>query len=76
MTKLLEEKGKLFDDISTKSIIEQIDINLEQENNPNEFTHPENFNGYNYERNCIYRLLKLVGEENIKILPNLYFFID
>ena len=74
LTQLVEEKNKLFDDIS-QSIIKKIDINLEHEKNYNEFTHVKYFNGYNYERNCINKRIKLIGD-NIKILPNLYFFID
>lgn len=64
----------MFDDIS-ESIIQKIDLNLEIETNSNEYTHAKSFNGYNFERNCISKFMKLVGD-NIKLLPNLYFFID
>ena len=62
LTKLVKEKEQLFDDISP-SIIQKIDINL------------KNTDMYNYQRNCIKKLFKSVGD-NIKIFPNLYFFID
>ena len=64
----------MLDDIPP-SIIQKIDINLEFENDYNEFIHAKHFNWYNYEWNCINKLIKLVGD-NIKILPNLYFFND
>ena len=75
LTELVNEKEQLFDDLST-NIVKKIDIDLEKEKNPNEFTHSKFFNGFNYERNCINHLIKIVGENNIKILPNLYFYID